>query len=258
MMESCSPIANNGLTLGRLPENDVVIEDPCVSRRHAKIISTHDSYVLRDLASSNGTFLTDRLIGDADYGLQDGDHIRLGQSDVQLVFLVFKFSISAMEIAPLSRFNVASTRKMAPGAGGEVGPDGSRARRRARQAVKRAYLARASGSDTVGPEMSAARDGGVPGDELVDGEVRLNVKAGDDVGLLFQFLHEFREEPAVSVLRLSGGPKQDVVVWLGLAEQIALTPLLSHMQFVSEVTRKASQPTGGRSAENVFNICLAI
>ena len=74
------PIPREGLTLGRLPDNDVVIDDPWVSRRHAEIVSTHESYVLRDLASSNGTFLTDRLIDASDCGLQDGDHIRLGQS----------------------------------------------------------------------------------------------------------------------------------------------------------------------------------
>ena len=99
------PIPRDGLTLGRLPANDVVIDDPSVSRRHAEIISTHDSYLLRDLASSNGTFLTDRLIDTSDYGLQDGDHIRLGQSDVQLVF----------------RFSGEATLKMAPRAGGAGG-----------------------------------------------------------------------------------------------------------------------------------------
>ena len=79
-------ITEDGLTLGRRPDNDVVIDNPWVSLRHAEIISTHDSYALRDLGSSNGTFLTDRLIDASDHGLQDGDRIRLGKSDVQLVF----------------------------------------------------------------------------------------------------------------------------------------------------------------------------
>ena len=100
------PIPRDGLTIGRLPDNDIVIDDPWVSRRHAEIISSHDSFVLRDLASSNGTFLTDRRIGSSDYGLQDGDHIRLGQSDVQLVF----------------RFSGAATRKLAPRRGLVEGP----------------------------------------------------------------------------------------------------------------------------------------
>ena len=253
-------IPNDGLTLGRLHDNDVVIDDPWVSRRHAEIISTHDGYRLRDLASSNGTFLTDRLIDASDYGLHDGDHIRLGRSDVQLVFLVFRFSISAMmKIAPISRFNVAPTRKMAgaPGAKGIEAVVAPKPAWRARQAVKRAYLA-LSGWDTIGPDMGAARKEGESAEELVQGEVRLNVKAGDDVRLLFQFLHELREEPEFSVLRLSGGPKQDIAVWLGLAEQIALKPLLSRIKFVSEVTRGADPPTGGRAAEKVFNIRLAI
>ena len=227
------PIPRDGLTLGRLPDNDVVIDDPWVSRRHAEIISTHDSYVLRDLASSNGTYLTDRLIDASDYGLQDGDHIRLGQSDVQLVF----------------RFSGAATLKMAPRTGDEggEGPDRSNASPRARKAVKRAYPAQASASDTTGP------DG-----DLVVGEVRLNVEAGGDVRLMYQFVHELRQEPEIDVLRMSGGPKQDMAVWLGLAERIALSPLLSRMKFVAGVSQEADASTQGRAAEIVFNISLAI
>ncbi|MCH8884300.1 MAG: FHA domain-containing protein, partial [SAR324 cluster bacterium] len=40
-------IPDDGLTLGRLSDNDVVIDDPWVSRRHAEIISTHEGYFLR-------------------------------------------------------------------------------------------------------------------------------------------------------------------------------------------------------------------
>jgi hypothetical protein len=175
------PIPNDGLTLGRLSDNDVVIDDSWVSRRHAEIISSHDSYVLRDLGSSNGTFLTDRLIDASDYGLRDGDHIRLGQSEVQLVFLVFRFNLAnTLNIAPLRGFSGAATRKMAPGAGGEAdrNPEGSRAARRARQSVKRAYLATVGGWDTTWPDMGAARKERASGGELEDGEVRLDVRAG--------------------------------------------------------------------------------
>jgi predicted component of type VI protein secretion system len=217
-----------------------VIDDPWVSRRHAEIISTHDSYLLRDLASSNGTFLTDRLIDTSDYGLQDGDHVRLGQSDVQLVF----------------RFSGAATRKMAPRNGGEGGH--SPASRRARQAVKPDYQAPASASDTSGPDGVTVREERESAEELVEGEVRLKVEAGGDVRLLYQFVHELRQKPEFSVLRMSGGPTQDMAVWLDLGERLALRPLLSRMKFVSEVSRGADPPTGGRAAENVFSICLAI
>ena len=233
------PIPRDGLTLGRLPDNDVVIDDPWVSRRHAEIIATHDSYALRDLASSNGTFLTDRLIDTSDRGLQDGDHIRLGQSDVQLVF----------------RFSGEATLKMAPlaGAAGEVAGHSS-ASRRAAKAGKRDDPAPAKASDSAAPDGVTVRED----KELVQGDVRLNIEAGGDVRLIYQFVHELRQKPEFRVLRMSGGPKQKVAVWLGLADGALLKPLLSEMTFVSKVRRSAGPKTGSRAAEKVFDVSLAI
>ena len=233
------PIPKDGLTLGRLPDNDVVIDDPWVSRRHAEIIATHDSYTLRDLASSNGTFLTDRLIDTSDRGLQDGDHIRLGQSDVQLVF----------------RFSGEATLKMAPRAGGAGGVAGhSSASRRAPKAVKRDDPAPATASDSATPVGVTVRED----KELVQGEVRLNIEAGGNVRLIYQFVHELRQKPEFRVLRMSGGPKQKVAVWLGVADGTPLKPLLSDVTFVSKVNQRANPRTGGRAAEKVFEVSLAI
>ena len=237
------PIPKDGLTLGRLPDNDVVIDDPWVSRRHAEIIATHDSYALRDLASSNGTFLTDRLIDTSECGLQDGDHIRLGQSDIQLVF----------------RFSGVATLKMAPLAGGSGEEGGhSPASRRAPKAVKRDDPAPAKASDSAAPVGVTVREDREPGEKLVQREVRLNLEAGGDVRLIYQFVHELRQKPEFRVLRMSGGPKQKVAVWLGLADWTPLRPLLSDMTFVSKVNQRADPQTGGRAAEKVFEVSLAI
>ncbi len=45
------------VTIGTLPENNLVLTDPTVSRRHASVEETAGGYVLRDLDSTNGTFL---------------------------------------------------------------------------------------------------------------------------------------------------------------------------------------------------------
>jgi hypothetical protein len=45
------------ISLGREAGNDLVIEDPQVSRRHARLTRQGNSYLLEDLGSTNGTFV---------------------------------------------------------------------------------------------------------------------------------------------------------------------------------------------------------
>ncbi len=45
------------LTLGRDVNNDLVINDPEVSRKHARLLKEGDSYIYEDLGSTNGTFI---------------------------------------------------------------------------------------------------------------------------------------------------------------------------------------------------------
>lgn len=64
--------------LGRLPESDVVIDDPGASRRHAEIRREDGEYVVADLGSTNGTLVNDRTVGERT--LQDGDVITIGHT----------------------------------------------------------------------------------------------------------------------------------------------------------------------------------
>jgi|GEM_PF-2555655 hypothetical protein len=45
------------LKIGRLPHNDIIIDDTTVSREHATLIIAGDEFSVRDLGSSNGTFV---------------------------------------------------------------------------------------------------------------------------------------------------------------------------------------------------------
>jgi pSer/pThr/pTyr-binding forkhead associated (FHA) protein len=65
------------ISLGRSPENAIHIDDPSVSSRHAQLQASADSYVLRDLGSTNGT----RVNGDTitEVLLKPGDDIRFGK-----------------------------------------------------------------------------------------------------------------------------------------------------------------------------------
>jgi hypothetical protein len=56
------PFTKNELTIGRKPDNDVVIDNPAVSGHHARIVKQGNEYLLEDLNSTNGTFLKDRKI----------------------------------------------------------------------------------------------------------------------------------------------------------------------------------------------------
>ena len=73
-----------GTSIGRLPDNDIVLAHPKVSRHHAVIVDTGRSFVIRDLASSNGVFVRDeRVVDHAE--IVDGDSIRIGATALTLV-----------------------------------------------------------------------------------------------------------------------------------------------------------------------------
>ncbi len=71
------------IAIGRMEDNDVVLDDPLVSRYHAFLFREDDHFVIGDLGSANGTFVNDIKI-DTSRALHDGDVIGLG--DVLLVF----------------------------------------------------------------------------------------------------------------------------------------------------------------------------
>jgi diguanylate cyclase (GGDEF)-like protein len=68
--------------VGRSSKADVQIDQESVSRNHAKIINTGKSMILRDLGSTNGTYVNDQLIDE--YVLRDGDFVKIGRT-------IFKF-----------------------------------------------------------------------------------------------------------------------------------------------------------------------
>jgi pSer/pThr/pTyr-binding forkhead associated (FHA) protein len=65
-------------TLGRHPGNDIVISDESASRLHAEIEldMASNAVLVRDLGSTNGTFLNDMQITESP--LTVGDRISLG------------------------------------------------------------------------------------------------------------------------------------------------------------------------------------
>jgi hypothetical protein len=70
-------------SLGRELDNDVVVEDSRVSRRHAQILYQHNRYAVRDLDSTNHTFVNGQQVGTS--VLASGDRISLGGFELQFM-----------------------------------------------------------------------------------------------------------------------------------------------------------------------------
>src|SRR5690554_5087274 len=66
--------------IGSSPENDLVLDDPAVSRFHAVIEVDERGYLLRDTGSKNGTFVG--KLGVREIYLSDGCVFRVGNTEV--------------------------------------------------------------------------------------------------------------------------------------------------------------------------------
>jgi SARP family transcriptional regulator, regulator of embCAB operon len=81
------PLQSAATRIGRLSDNDIVLDSANVSRHHAVIVDTGTNYIINDLRSSNGVHVQHQRIRAA-ATLNDGDHIRICDHE-------FTFQISA-------------------------------------------------------------------------------------------------------------------------------------------------------------------
>jgi pSer/pThr/pTyr-binding forkhead associated (FHA) protein len=66
-------------TIGRAPDNDIVLDDDTVSRCHAMLLMQPEGMLLVDLDSTNGTFVNGVLaLPDEPVHLTDGDVVTMG------------------------------------------------------------------------------------------------------------------------------------------------------------------------------------
>ncbi len=68
--------------IGRSPNCEIRVNHESISRNHSKIVNTGKSVLIRDLGSTNGTYVNDQPI--EEHVLRDGDLIKVGRT-------IFKF-----------------------------------------------------------------------------------------------------------------------------------------------------------------------
>lgn len=74
--------AGTRLTVGRIQECEICLEDQAVSRRHCTFEARGSELLVSDLESANGTFLNERLIRSST--VTPGDVVRVGSTELQV------------------------------------------------------------------------------------------------------------------------------------------------------------------------------
>jgi pSer/pThr/pTyr-binding forkhead associated (FHA) protein len=74
-------LAEELITLGRAPDNMIVLEDASVSGRHAQLQRSGDVYRVKDLGSTNGTRVNSETI--TEVTLRFGDRLRFGKVEAR-------------------------------------------------------------------------------------------------------------------------------------------------------------------------------
>ena len=107
------PLNAAAVHIGRDESNDISLPDPAVSRQHCVCVEQAGRWVLRDLASSNGTFVNNVRVAATERELANGDHVAVGAS---VLLFVSRSSEPGAELAdanpgiPDSRLDIAATQ----------------------------------------------------------------------------------------------------------------------------------------------------
>ena len=73
--------ARNQVSVGRGPDNDIVVNDPALSRRHAVFVRSPSGWEIYDVETRNGTYVNDKHL-QTRTALRAGDVIKLGRTEL--------------------------------------------------------------------------------------------------------------------------------------------------------------------------------
>jgi predicted component of type VI protein secretion system len=74
-------LVDEAITIGRGPDNAIVVTDPSISTHHAQLLLEGETYRLKDLDSTNGTRVNGKPVTEA--VLRFDDRIRLGAAEAR-------------------------------------------------------------------------------------------------------------------------------------------------------------------------------
>ncbi|HTI28756.1 MAG TPA: FhaA domain-containing protein [Methylomirabilota bacterium] len=69
------------ISIGRASDNDVIVDDPEVSRHHCQLKLQHGAYSLADLGSRNGSWINGQPVSEVALG--PGDRIQIGSTEIE-------------------------------------------------------------------------------------------------------------------------------------------------------------------------------
>ena len=102
------PMTQSVVTIGRTAGSDLIIDDPEVSRRHARLTWTGQQFLIEDLGSTNGTFVNNvRVVGPQ--SLSPGDSLRLGT-----LTLSFHSPLQMVPIEAITHVSMPAPRVVQP------------------------------------------------------------------------------------------------------------------------------------------------
>ena len=98
-LQECA-VGNEPVSIGRRPDNVIIIDHPVVSARHARVFREGNHYVIEDLRSTNGTFVNQQPI--ARHLLIEGDTVAVGKHTLV-------FSLAGSETEPAAAGDAAAS-----------------------------------------------------------------------------------------------------------------------------------------------------
>jgi tetratricopeptide (TPR) repeat protein len=135
------------LTVGRTRENLLTISDPAISRHHAEFIRLGDDVLLRDLGSTNGSFINSVRI--SEQLLNEGDIVRFGPQGQEFQFAIVDESGTPTQDPPRPRRDptgslIESLSGRLVSTGGDVCEDAS-----LRSVLAEAYLTKGNHAEAL-------------------------------------------------------------------------------------------------------------
>ena len=88
-------LTGSAMTIGRDPLADIVIDDPEISRQHARLTLTDSGYQVQDLGSTNGTYVDGKRLSGETVALRNGQILMTG-SNVTMVYEVISAAADPM------------------------------------------------------------------------------------------------------------------------------------------------------------------